>query len=126
MKVTTIGNVRVLEVPATGSAIGSEQDALDLMGEAYGHEADLVVVPAGRLHADFLKLSTGMAGAFLQKMQNYGFRFAVVGDISAAVAASKALHDFVYESNKVGRMLFVTDEEELARRLEPKRQPAAQ
>lgn len=117
MTLTEISGVRVLEVPAEGTPLGTEQDALDLMGEAYGQEADLIAVPAGRLHPDFLKLRTGMAGAFLQKLQNYGYRFAVVGDISDAVAASKPLHDFVYESNKVGHVLFVADTDELAERL---------
>ena len=124
MNVTTIASFRVLEVPATGAPVGAERDALDLMGETYGQEIDLILVPASRLHPDFLKLATGMAGGFLQKMQNYGFRVAVVGDISAGVAASKALRDFVYESNKVGRMLFVADREELERRLEQQREPA--
>lgn len=117
MTVIELNGVRILEASPEGPALGSEQDALDLLGEAYGTEATLIAVPARRLHEDFLTLRTGMAGAFLQKMQNYGFRFAVVGDISAAVAGSKALHDFVYESNGIGRVLFVADRDELARRL---------
>ena len=117
MNVTEINGVRVFRTPENGPPLGSEQDALDLLGEAYGHDATMIAVSASRLHEDFLKLRTGMAGAFLQKMQNYGFRFAVVGDISAAVTESEALRDFVYESNKMGRMLFVADDEELARRL---------
>lgn len=117
MTVTEINGTAVFQAPDEGPPLGSEQDALDLLGEAYGQGATLIAVPATRLHQDFLKLRTGMAGAFLQKMQNYGFRFAVVGDISAAVAESTALRDFVYESNKVGRMLFVADLEDLKRNL---------
>ena len=112
-----MGALNVYMVGAEGFPLGSEQDALDLIGETYGQEIDLIAVPASRLHKDFLALRTGMAGAFLQKMQNYGLRFAIVGDISDAVTGSKALHDFVYESNKVGRMLFTADMNELAARL---------
>lgn len=113
-----INGVGVLELPADGPLIGSEQDALDLMGETYGNEGiELLLVPASRLHPDFFALRTGMAGAFLQKMQNYRFRVAVVGDISPAVAASDALRDVVYESNKIGRMLFAADDRELAEKL---------
>lgn len=108
---------RILEAPVAGPLVGSEQDALDLIGEAHGQGADLIALPAARLHPDFLVLKTGMAGAFLQKMQNYGFRFAVIGDISNAIEQSNALRDFVYESNKVGRMLFVADRTELVERL---------
>jgi hypothetical protein len=117
MRVVEISGVRVLEVPAEGPPLGSERDAGDLIGETWGQDIGLIAVPAARLHPDFLKLRTGMAGGFLQKLQNYGYRFAVVGDISAAVAASTPLRDFVYESNRIGRMLFVADATELAERL---------
>jgi hypothetical protein len=117
MNIVDIGGVTTLDVPAEGPPIGAEQDALDLIGETYGRGVDLIAVPVARLHPDFLKLRTRMAGGFLQKMQNYGFRFAVVGDISAAVTASDSLRDFVYESNKVGQVLFVSSREELEQRL---------
>ena len=58
-----------------------------------------------------------MAGAFLQKMQTYSYRFAVVGDMSQAIATSTALRDLVHESNKVGQTLFVADRKELVSRL---------
>lgn len=117
MRVVEIGGVKALEVPADGPPLGTEQDALDLIGEAYGNEAALIVIPTARLHPDFLRLRTGMAGAFLQKIQNYDYRLALVGDISAATEASGALRDFIYESNKVGRMLFAVHAEDLRGRL---------
>lgn len=117
MDVIDIGRTKILIVPGEGPSLGSEQDALDLIGEAFGTEAAAIAVPASRLHRDFLRLRTGMAGAFLQKMQNYGYRFAVVGDIAEAVASSDALRDFIYESNMGGRMLFADDMDDLARRI---------
>lgn len=117
MNIATISGVRVLEVPSLGPPLGSEQDALDLIGEAYGNDVDLFAIPVARLHPDFLQLRTTMAGLFLQKLQNYGFRCAIVGDISADVAASTALADFVRESNRIGRMLFASDRDDLERRL---------
>ena len=117
MSMLEIGDAMVLLVPGEGHPIGTEQDALDLIGETYGQEIDLIAVPLSRLHPDFLKLRSGIAGGFLQKMQNYGQRIAIVGDISAEVSASKALHDFVYESNKVGRVLFVATMDDLSDRL---------
>ena len=113
MTITEVAGVNVLEVPAEGPPLGTERDATDLIGDCYGQEIDLIAIPVARLHPDFLVLKTRMAGHFLQKMQNYGFRCAIVGDISGAVAASDALRDFVYESNKVGQVLFATDRDAL-------------
>jgi hypothetical protein len=117
MNTTTINGVRILDVPVEGPPLGAERDALDVIGATYGREVDLIAIPVSRLHPDFLTLRTGMAGAFLQKLQNYGYRAAFIGDISPAVAASSALRDLVYESNKVGQVLFVASDEELRKRL---------
>ena len=117
MNLTAIKGVMVLRLPADGPLLGTEPDALDLIAAAYGQETDLIAILSIRLQPDFLKLRSGMAGAFLQKMQNYGYRVAIVGDISAAVAASDALRDFVYESNKVGQVLFAASEDDLRDRL---------
>jgi hypothetical protein len=118
MKVREIGGVRVYEVAADGPPLGTERHATDLIGATYGADIDVIAIPVGRLHPDFLVLKTRMAGEFLQKMQNYGLRCAVVGDISAAVAQSNALRDFVYESNKIGQVLFAVDDADLVRLLE--------
>jgi hypothetical protein len=115
--IVTLGSTQVLVLDADGPSIGSEQDALDLMGEAYGSEVELIAIPVGRLSPEFLKLRTQVAGLFIQKLRNYRQRVAFVGDIAAEVAQSKALHDFVYESNKGRDVLFVPDLEALAARL---------
>jgi hypothetical protein len=117
MTVREISGVRVYEVAADGPPLGSSRDATDVIGDTYGLDVDVIAVPVGRLHPDFLVLRTRMAGEFLQKMQTYGLRSAIVGDISAAVAGSNALRDFVYESNRVGQVLFAADEADLVRLL---------
>jgi len=117
MQLLEIKGHRILEVDATGPQIGIESDAIDLIGEAYEQSADLIALPLSRLHPDFLELRTGMAGAFLQKMQTYRYRVALVGDISQEIGASTALRDFVYECNAVGQTLFVADQKDLASRL---------
>ena len=72
---------------------------------------------AQRLGDAFFQLSTRVAGEAVQKFVNYGIRLAVVGDISAHVAASNALRDFVRESNRGRHVWFVDSLEELERRL---------
>lgn len=100
-------------LPASGPLIATEADALDIIGETYGTGADLIVIPVARLSPDFFKLSTGLAGAVLQKLTNYQFRVAIVGDISAYTEKSAPLRDFVRESNKRGAIRFVASEADL-------------
>lgn len=100
-------------VPAEGPQIASEADALDLIGEAGFSGADTLVIPVSRLSPDFFRLSTGLAGAILQKCTNYRLRVAIVGDISEYTAKSGPLRDFVYESNKHGAVRFLASEAEL-------------
>jgi len=48
---------------------------------------------------------------------NYNLRLAVVGDISRHLAASKSLHDFVFEANRGHSIWFVENMDDLERRL---------
>lgn len=94
---------------AEGPALSSEQDALDLLGETYGTDTDVIVVPANRFAPQFFDLSTKQAGHFFQKMQNYRMRLVILGDISEHLG-SQALTDFVGETNRIGHHLFAPDQ----------------
>lgn len=116
MEIVRIGGVAAVLCSVDGAPLGSEQDALDLMAAGYEEEARLIVIPVGRMAEDFFRLRTGKLGAFLQKLTNYGCEVAFVGDLSAQLAESQALRDFVYESNEAGRVRFVADRAELEAR----------
>jgi len=100
-------------VPPTGSLLTQESDALDIIGEAFGQQAALVVIPVERLSPDFFRLGTGLAGAILQKFTNYQMRVAIIGDISGITAKSGPLRDFVHESNRRGLVRFLASTAEL-------------
>lgn len=117
MTLTTHNGLELLEIDATGPLLATEQDALDLIGQTYGSGVSIIVVPLVRLDPQFFELRNGMAGAFFQKLQNYQMRLVVLGDIAAQVGASKSLHDFVHETNRIGNHLFVPDREALLARL---------
>ena len=106
------GGVSVLLCDADGAPVAGPQDALDLIGAAYAG-AEVVAIPAERLDESFYRLSSGVAGEIMQKFVNYRVRLAIVGDISAHVAASGALRDLVYETNKGNQVWFVNDLQEL-------------
>jgi len=100
-------------LPADGKLIATEADVLDVIGDLYGTGADTVVIPLSRLSPDFFRLSTGLAGAVLQKFTNYQLRVAILGDISAYTDKSAPLRDFVRESNRGNQVRFAASEAEL-------------
>jgi hypothetical protein len=104
--------VPVLICSDAGPPIAGPQDALDVIGSALSR-ADVVAIPAGRFDERFYTLRTGLAGEIMQKFVNYRLRLAIVGDISAQVAASTALRDLVIESNRGRHVWFVADLDEL-------------
>ena len=116
-EVIILGGRRVFSCAPDGPRLNGEADALDLLGSLWGLEVDWLAVPVDRLGPDFLNLRTGVAGAIVQKMVNYRQPFAVVGDISAEVAESTALRDFVRESNEGEHAWFAPDMETFAARL---------
>jgi len=112
-----IGRERCFVAAADGPAVRDAESARSLIEEAMSHRASVIAVPISRLDPAFFQLRSGLAGEVLQKAVNYGFKFAVIGDISAHVAASDALRDFVIESNRGRSIFFVPDLSALAERL---------
>ncbi|HEY4253228.1 MAG TPA: DUF4180 domain-containing protein [Roseomonas sp.] len=113
---------RVLLCAVDGPPLGSEADAGDILGAAWGQDATLVAVPVARLGPGFLRLSTRVAGAIAQKFVNYRMQLVILGDIGAALAGSGALRDFVRESNAGRSLWFLADLAALERKLAPPHQ----
>ena len=113
MRSLELGDLKLIVLDADGPALASERDALDILGDVYGHDADIIVVPVTRLPPEFFDLATKTAGLIMEKFTNYGQRVAFVGDISGPVAESRALADFVRETNKRKQIIFARDETEL-------------
>jgi hypothetical protein len=97
----------VLTLPADGPKLRTDQDAVDVIGEAWGAQADTVVVPVERLDEGFWTLSTRIAGEIIGKFVGYRVRLVVVGDISEHLARSETLRAFVHEINRGDEVSFV-------------------
>jgi hypothetical protein len=117
MSVREMVGVTVFVCPQDGPCLAEERALSDLMGELFSTGAGLAAIPLERLGPDFLRLSSGVAGAVLQKLVNYRFQVAVLGDVSAAAAASVPLRDFIRESNRGKTVWFVADLAELEAKL---------
>ncbi len=97
----------VLVLAADGPRLRTEQDAVDVIGEAWSTSALAVVVPVARLDDGFWTLSTRIAGGVIGKFAQYRVRLVVVGDITTHLAASSALRAFVGEANRGNEVAFV-------------------
>jgi len=92
------------------------QSALDLMATVrYEIECDAIIVDKEALAEEFFDLKTQIAGEITQKYVNYGIQLAIIGDFSGYT--SKALRDFIYESNQGKHLYFVSDMEEALKKL---------
>lgn len=103
-----LGSERVLLFDAA-TPIADTGAARTLVEEALGERATMIAVPTEALRDGFFDLRTGLAGELLQKAANYRLKFAVLGDVSAHVAASNALRDLVIESERNESLYFVAD-----------------
>lgn len=111
------GQMRVQFLEADGPLISTRDETSDLIGNAWVENASVIAVPVGRLDPAFLDLSSGFAGEITQKVVNYGLKLAVIGDVSAAVAASRPLADYIWETNRGDHIWFFDDEAALIEKL---------
>lgn len=118
MNITRMGTHKNIAVVQNDSLIITDlQSALDFaMTIRYDTGASNLVIPKECVTKDFFALSTKLAGDILQKYVNYGIKLAIIGDFSGYT--SKALHDFIYESNKGKDFFFVPDVEEAIKKME--------
>jgi len=103
------GNRKIAEVISDNILISEVQDALDLMAECDYRGARRIVLRKEHITPAFFDLKAGIAGEILQKFSTYDVRLALIGDFNEY--KSKALRDFIYESNKGNRVFFVPDRE---------------
>ncbi len=110
IEVLKIGNIDIAKILANEVIINDHQDALDLMANCQYKGAHKIMVKEGHIVSGFFDLKSGIAGEILQKFSTYRCQLAIIGDFSKYT--SKSLRDFMYESNIIGRIIFVNNEEE--------------
>jgi len=103
--IINIKGIEIAEITSEEVIIRETQDALDIMANCAYQGAEKIIVHQRCITPDFFELKTGIAGDILQKFSTYGVSLAIVGDYTSYT--SKSLRDFIYESNKLGRINFV-------------------
>ena len=108
--------VAIAIVTSNELLITDVQSALDLMATVrYETGSDRIIIDKIAISEDFFDLKTRLAGEILQKFVNYRMKIAITGDFS--VYSSKALKDFIYESNNGRDIFFLPDEDQAIERL---------
>jgi hypothetical protein len=114
--ITETHGVRVLAVEPERPTLRGEDDAVELIGQAFGEDADVVVVPVAGVDERFFTLSTRVAGDVVRKFQAYRIRLVVLGDLGPYLT-SDAFRAFVHEINKGTDIWLLADRAELDERL---------
>ncbi len=109
MRITGTDDFRILHIDPDFPVITKADQVNDLIGATWGENIALIALPADRLDPEFFRLRSLLAGDVLQKFVTYRVRVAIVGDISEYVAASDALRDFIWESNRGEHVWFLPD-----------------
>lgn len=115
-RISETHGLRVLTAEPDAPTLGSEADAVELVGLAYGEQATAVVVPVERVDERFFALRTRVAGDIVRKFQMYRIKLVVLGDLGAHWD-SDAFRAFVHETNKGADIWFLADQAELDARL---------
>lgn len=89
--------MKYISLNHSGNLIRTEADALELLSVCMENETNLLLIPGERLPAEFYQLSTGIAGAVLQKFVLYGIKCAVVLDKDFGQGRFR---DLLIESNR--------------------------
>ncbi len=100
----------IVEVISDDVIIKIAQDGLDLLGDAYYHGYDKMILHMKNITPSFFDLKSGLAGEILQKFSNYRVRLVIVGDFSKF--DSKSLNDFIRESNNGKLVNFLQSRDE--------------
>jgi len=106
IEISELKGIILAEIISGKPEITDPQDALDIMANCRYQGADGIIIHEQNITPGFFDLKTGIAGEVLQKFSTYQVKLAIVGDFSKYTG--KSLRDFIYESNKTGRINFVS------------------
>ena len=100
------GKLKIAHIISDNIEIHNTQDALDLLMNFRYQDAEAMIIYEHNLIPAFFDLKTKIAGDILQKFSTYQSKLSIIGNFEKY--KSHSLHDFILESNKSGRINFVS------------------
>jgi len=110
IEIRLVKGINLAEIISEEVLIKETQDALDLMADSGYQGSSRMILHEKNIIPDFFDLKSGIAGEILQKFSTYHIQLAIIGEYSKF--SSKSLQDFIFESNKHGRINFVNSYED--------------
>ena len=104
------GKRKILEGRPGFLLLTADRHAVDLVGYCGEAETDAILLHGYNLPEAFFDLRTGLAGAVMQKFQNYGVRMAAV--LEPGQMNSRRFREMAGESNRMGSIGFFVSREE--------------
>ena len=114
-----LNGIKAAEVISPTIIIANEEEGLNLLGNLYYQNFDVVIIYAKNITPAFFDLKNGIAGEILQKFSNYRVKLAIIGDFD--YYTSNGLRDFIVESNQTGQVIFIREKSEALSILAKKR-----
>lgn len=109
IRIITAGDRAIIAGTSGVSMIRKTDDVLDLLSAGFEHNARSVLLYAENLPERFFDLSSGEAGAILQKLRNYHVRLAIVAP-EGSVRVSKMFREMAREESRGGDFRLFEDE----------------
>jgi hypothetical protein len=101
LTLTEAGGVRAVEGPADAPFLSGADDAARVIEACLSYGAGAALLYAANLPAGFFDLSSGQAGAMLQKLRNYRVRLAIVCP-PGSVRFSSRFEEMMVEERRAG------------------------
>jgi hypothetical protein len=110
IRITTVDGRDIVEGAPGKQLLQSPDDVADVIVSCFEHGTQAVLLHAENLTEGFFDLSSGEAGAILQKLRNYRMRLAVVAPTDD-VHQSSRFGEMVQEESKGGDFRLFEDRE---------------
>jgi hypothetical protein len=109
IRVLDVGGKKVVAGTPGVRLLEGPDDVIDLLGACGEHGTRSLLLHAENLPERFFDLSSGQAGAILQKLRNYQVRLAVVAS-EDSVRVSRMFREMAWEESRGGDFRLFEDE----------------
>ena len=101
ISIETRGQQKIIEGPPGVKLLRTPDDVVEILEACFENHTRSVLLYAENLTEQFFDLSSGKAGAILQKLRNYHVKLAVVAP-EGGVRQSSLFHEMVLEESRSG------------------------